>query len=109
MEFQYNLPDKPYEISFKLMANRNNGITLSFGDAYVATNRSGQINLDGVNPTSPNFGDTYRIQVYDDVIQLYDEDALIASKSKAITGDNCSIGSGSDRSATIKDFKIIML
>lgn len=104
------LPDFPYEISFQIKNIQNVGFQIEVANnnnIYVATRNTGtQIYLvDGSNVTV-DYSHTYKLKVYSNKVEFYDNDNLVSTKSVTVSSKQLQLATGSNRECTIKDIKV---
>ena len=101
---------KPMQISMKII--ENNGAGLSWNIGKIGSNwvyldiSSGNIRYCGTNIKSISYGSEYKVKVYSDKIEVYEDDTLIKTDNSTLTEWYVALGTGTNRYVKIKDFKI---
>ena len=101
---------KPMQISMKII--ENNGAGLSWNIGKIGSNwvyldiSSGNIRYCGTNIKSISYGSEYKVKIYSDKIEVYEDDTLIKTDNSTLTEWYVALGTGTNRYVKIKDFKI---
>ena len=84
----------------------NIGQTGSTWKSISTTTTTGKIQYTGTDIKAVSVGSVYSMKCYSDRTEVYEDGTLIYTDNNAITTVKLQWGIGSNRSVTIKDFKI---
>ena len=102
------IPTAPFEVSWIATERQNQCPTFHIGlNDYFETKSNGTMDITGTSVTGTyNLNKEYHLRIYQNKIEVYEEDTLLGSKTVNLSSYEFKHGVGQSRYVRIKDFKI---